>query len=263
MENKNINSIPVIGTAIVNNSHWLQRLINSVDYPTDNFVIFDNNGRGQLIEELDNMIKVPHKFIKKLTVCHLPANIGCSGAWNMIIKCYMTSPYWIIANDDVAFTEGFLEEMVNDALDPDVGIVHGNAGDFNLGAWNLFLIKDWVIQKYGLFDENFYPIYCEDADYIMRLKHHPIKQVIEVKKPYYHGLEINNYDSGQQTKKGEGELIQKFDEANLINFEYMEKKWGPRWRSTWPYFTPFNDPNMPLSITTYDLEYVRRKYLGF
>jgi hypothetical protein len=256
-------SIPVIGTAVVNGAHWIKKLIDSIDYPTDNFVIFDNNGRGELIEELDNMTKIPHQFIKNMKVCHMPANIGCSGAWNMIIKCYMLSPYWIITGHDIEFIPGFLEEMIRLAEDPEVGMVHGGAGDFNDGGYELFLIKDWVIQKYGLFDENLYPAYCEDADYIMRLKHNPIKSIPSVGKPFLHGGGTNYYETGQQTKRGEPHLIDKLNDVNIINFEYMEKKWGPNWRMTWPFLHPFDNQTMPLTYTSYDLEFVRKKHLGF
>jgi GT2 family glycosyltransferase len=138
--------IPVIGTAVVNGSHWVQRLISSIDYPVENFVIFDNNGKGELIEDLDNLAKIKHPLIDKITVCHMPSNIGVSGAWNLIIKSYMNSPYWIISNHDVAFTVGFLKEMVDAAEDPEIGMVHGKAGDFGLGGYDLFLIRDWVVQ---------------------------------------------------------------------------------------------------------------------
>ncbi len=262
MENK---IIPVIGTAVVNNIHWIKRLVQSVDYPTEKFIIIDNNGRGQLIEELDNLSRTPHPFIKKIIVSHMPANMGCSGAWNLIIKSNIMSPYWIIANDDIAFTPGFLEKMISLSEDPEVGIVHGDAGDFGGGSWCLFLIKDWVIKKFGLFDENFYPIYCEDADYIMRLHNSPIKRIYSVGINYLHGEGTNEtyYETGQQTKKGEKNLEEIFNNANLINFEYMNKKWGKGWRYTAPYKYPFDNPSMPLSITTYDLDFVRKKYTGF
>jgi GT2 family glycosyltransferase len=260
---KKLTPIPIIGTAIVNTPFWIKNLIDSVDYPTDELVIFDNNGRGQLIKELDEIAKQKHKFIKKITVCHLPRNIGCVGAWNMIIKCYLMSPYWIITNHDISFSPGFLEEMIRLASDPEIGMVHGGGGDFGDGSYDLFLIKDWVIQKYGLFDENLYPGYGEDVDYIMRLKHHPIKKISSVEKVYYHGLGTDYYKTGGQTKKGEPELEEKLNKVNLINFEYLSKKWGPRWRQTWPYFNPFNNPDFPISYTSYDLKYIRRKYLGF
>jgi GT2 family glycosyltransferase len=258
------NSIPVIGTAIVNGVHWMKRLIESVDYPTDNFVIFDNNGRGQIAEELDEMVKLSHPFIKKITVTHMPANIGCSGAWNLIIKCFMNAPYWIIVNHDIAFSTGFLEKMLDEARDPEVGIVHGNTGDFEgVGSFDLYLMKDWVVRKYGLFDENLYPAYGEDADYIMRMRHDPIKRVFGIGMQYLHGDGYNYYETGQQTKRSEEGLWEKLNYVNDVNFEYLTKKWGIGWRNMWPYTHPFDNESMPLSTTSYDIDYVRRKYLGF
>ncbi len=258
-----IESIPVIGTAVVTNPFWVTRLLFSIDYPVDNFVIFNNNGRGEITEELDALTKIKHKFVKKVTVCHLPANIGASGAWNMTIKCYMKAPYWIIVNDDVSFGLGFLEEMVKASKDPEVGVVHGKGGDFEVGSWDLFLIKDWVIQQYGLFDENLYPAYCEDADYIMRFRNKPIKRVMSVDKPYYHGLGTEYYEHGSQTKKSSPELYEKLSIINDTNFEYMNKKWGEGWRFCAPTNTPLDVEGMPITYTSYDLDFVRKKHLGF
>lgn len=258
-----MNSIPVIGTAIVNTPYWLHRLIASVDYPVDNFVIFNNNGKGEITEELDNLAKISHKFIKKITVCHMPTNIGVSGAWNLIIKSYLTAPFWIITNHDVSFGIGFLEEMFNAAQDPEVGMVHGKRGDFNLPNFDLFLIKDWVIQKYGLFDESLYPAYCEDADYLMRFSHSPLKINAELKSTYYHGLGTEYYTHGSQTKKSDPILSSQLTQVNQINFEYMNKKWGENWRFMGPYPNPFNKEGNSITTTTYDLEFNRKKYLGF
>lgn len=256
-------SIPVIGTAIVNGIHWLHRLIESIDYPVDTFVIFDNNGRGELVEELDSLAKIEHTFINKIVVCHMPSNIGVSGAWNLIIKSYVMAPYWIIVNHDVAFTPGLLQEMVTAAEDSEVGMVHPNAGDFNIGSYDLFLIKDWVIRDYGLFDENLYPAYCEDSDYIMRLVHRPIKAVKGLTRKYYHG-ETTDYEvSGMQTMKADPSIEAKLQSINLINFEYMNQKWGERWRTCWPHVHPFNIESNSIKMTTYDIEYVRKKHLGF
>ena len=44
------------------------------------------------------------------------------------------------------------------AQDDTVGLVHGNEGDFKIGSFDLFLIKDWVVQSHGLFDEKFIPM---------------------------------------------------------------------------------------------------------
>ena len=103
--------IPVIGTAIVNGVHWLQRLLDSVDYPVENFVIFNNNGKGEITEELDKIANTSHPLIDKIYVCHLPHNLGVSCVWNMVIKSFVNAPYWIICNHDIAFTPNLLNSF--------------------------------------------------------------------------------------------------------------------------------------------------------
>jgi GT2 family glycosyltransferase len=257
-------TIPVIGVPTLKNPKWIKRLYLSVDYPTDNFVIFNNNGKGEITEDLENLKNLNQPFVKKLTIVHLPSNLGVSTVWNLIIKSYLMAPYWIIVNDDIAFTEGLLQEMFQAAEDKKVGMVHGYGGDFGDGAWDLFLIKDWVIQQYGLFDENLYPAYCEDADYIMRFHHNPIKKVTQLSNKYYHGEGLSDeyYTHGSQTKKSSEELTRRLNEINEINFEYLNKKWGEGWRQTNPYRFPMNNETLPITYTTYDLEFARKKYLG-
>ena len=256
-----MDKIPVIGTAVVNSSYWVSRLIMSVDYPVENFVIINNNGRGEIDSELDNLKNLNKKFIDNIKVCHMPSNIGCSGAWNLIIKCYMNSPYWIIVNDDVSFGPNLLEEF-NDTqiVNPDVGLIHAKSGN-----WDLFLIKDFIINEYGLFDENLYPAYYEDIDYNMRFIHKPTNKITYLKGFYYHGnsLEYSDKNGGSQTRKSDPELGKKIDSAHKYNFHYMYKKWGERWRELCPYLYPFNIEGTPISTTTYDLNFVRSKNLGF
>ena len=259
-------SIPTIGTAVVNSTYWVSKLIMSVDYPVDNFFIVNNNGKGELDAELENLKNLNKRFIKKITIANLPGNIGCGGAFNLIIKCFINSPYWIMVNDDVTFGLGFLEEMFTEAeADPTIGLIHGYPGDFNLGSWDLFLIRDHIIQEFGLFDENLYPAYCEDADYIMRFVYKPIKKILSLTKTYYHGNhEKGGYmENGQQTQKTDTSLVAKFDNSHNLNKEYLDKKWGNGWRLCNPYQTPFENSDMPLSYTSYDLSFLRKKYLGF
>ncbi len=52
--------VPVMGTLIVSGVDVLRRLLASVDYPVKEFVIFNNNGRGQIDAELDELVKEPH-----------------------------------------------------------------------------------------------------------------------------------------------------------------------------------------------------------
>ena len=260
--------IPVIGTAIVNGAHWLERLVKSVDYPTDRFIIFNNNGRNLITDELNEIAKISNPFINKIEVCHLPANLGCPTAWNLIIKSAVMAPYWIITNHDVAFTPGFLEKMINLAEDPEVGIVHGAKGQWDFGTWDIFLIKDFVIQKYGLFDENLYPAYEEDMDYYMRIlaDDNKLKRIESVGIPYHHGDALDDYDNhGSQTTRDEnGTLKAKIDLGQTLNQDlYMDQKWSKTWRYCGPTKYPFDNESLPLSYTSYDIDFIRKKYMGF
>lgn len=257
-------SIPVIGTAVVNSTKWVTRLLESVDYPVDNFVIINNNGRGQLDSELDALKAKVHPFVKKITVTHMPANLGVPGTWNLIIKCYMNAPFWIIVNDDISFGTGFLKEMYEKAMsDVTIGLIHGHEGDFGVGSWDLFLIRDTIIKIFGLFDENLYPAYNEDADYFLRFMHNPINKVLSLSSMYYHGNgEKGEYHKeGSQTQKTEPDLEAKLDYSNDLNIEYLTNKWGKDWRYCNPSKQPFG--SYPISYTSYDLDFVRKKHLGF
>ena len=257
--------IPFIGTAVVKNPFWVRRLVTSIDHPVEHVCIVNNNGLGEITAELDEISRWKHPMIGKISVVHMPANIGASGAWNLMIKCYMKCPYWIIANDDIAFGPGFLKEMNDAALsDPEVGLIHGHSGDYGVGSWDLFLLLDHIVSKFGLFDENLYPAYNEDADYIMRFVHRPIKKIMSLTSQYFHGFGTKEeyYTHGSQTKKSSPELRAKLDEVNLRNIEYMTRKWGPDWRQC----NPSPKPALPLSSvasTSYDLDFVRTKHLGF
>ena len=263
--------IPVVGTLIVNEIKWLKRQINSVDFPVENYIIINNSG-GELDHELENLVanNFMHKYIKNLKVYHMPYNIGCAGGWNMIMKSFMHSPYWVIINHDCSFGSGFLKEMYEAAQDKETGLVFGNGGDFGLGSFDLFLIKDWVIQSHGYFDENLYPCYGEDSDYIMRLHIKPVKTVLNLQSKYFHGdgtmsdgANHDYYETGMNTKKYSPELYEKLTYSNDKNFEYLFKKWGPGWRKVNPWKHPFNIEGLDIRSSIVDLEFCRDKHLGF
>jgi hypothetical protein len=255
-----LNPIPIIGVPIVNGVHWLKRLIESIDYPVDEVCIINNNGRGELDNDLFELSQTKYHYIGKITICTLPSNIGCAGAWNLIIKSYMLKPYWVICNHDIAFTSGYLKEMATKAQNEDVGMVFSKHQE-----WCLFLLKDWVVQQCGLFDENFYPAYCEDIDYAIRIQSLDIK-CDNVMLPYLHG-DKGYKESGSQTWRTDMSLYPKVEHAHNMNHEYMAQKWGNEWKEKEWQFTPnkypFDNENLPVSTTTYDIGFLRQKHFGF
>lgn len=258
-------SIPVIGVPIVNGVQWLQRLIDSIDYPVKELFVINNNGRDQITEELNKLSQQQHPFIQKIRVAHLPSNLGVPGSWNLIIKCYMNAPYWMITNHDIAFPPGFLEKVYNKVKDsPEVGAFLGAEKQ-----WDVFVLRDTAVQACGLFDENLYPAYVEDWDYLFRLNRQNVKWET-INEPYLHG-EKDYKTSGSQTWRIEQDLKDKLSFCRDANeLEYVAQKWGPQWLKDWhkdysltPWEYPFNNPSIPYSYTTYDLNFVRKKNLGF
>lgn len=265
--------IPILGIPIVNGFHWLQRLIDSIDFPIDTVVILNNNSDDtELTNNLEQLQRNNHNLnINQIKICNLPGNIGVAASWNLIIKSNINSSYWLICNNDIGFTTGLLKAFYDQAQNTDIGIIHGSGGDFGDGSYDIFLIKDWVVQEIGLFDENLYPAYCEDADYIMRIHNYRKNknlQTICLNIPYYHGHKLSSdfncyLESGRQTGRQKQGLMERLDQINIQNFEYMNNKWGEGWRTTNPQEFALNIQNMPLTYTSYDLNFCRSKFIDF
>jgi hypothetical protein len=81
--------------------------------------------------------------------------------------------------------------------------------------------------------------------------------------PYLHGDSLEYKEGGSQTIKLDAMLKEKVDHARYMNENsYMNEKWGESWRWCDPSKTPFNK-DFPITYTTYDLDFNRRKHLGF
>jgi beta-1,4-mannosyl-glycoprotein beta-1,4-N-acetylglucosaminyltransferase len=264
-------SIPVLGTLVCTTTKWIEKQIQSIDFPVENYIIINNN-ENFLAEKLDILVSKGNKFIKNFKVYHMPYNLGCAEGWNTIIKSFLFSPYWVIVNDDVSFTPGFLKELHETALEnPDAGLIHGNPCNLNylrkFGSFDMFLIRDWIIKDFGLFDTNFYPAYQEDYDYIFRLRNSSVKIINQLKHKYYHGDTFHYSKSGQNTKKFSNELSNKLINIRYKNYNYFLKKWNACPESINEnnindiYKYPFNNPANKLSLSLYDIEFAREKSL--
>jgi len=259
------NSIPVLGTAVVNGVSWLESQIHSIDFPIDLYVVVNNSGKTSVSQELDAVLSHANPNIQRTMKVDLPGNIGCAGAWNLMIKSTMMNPYWVICNHDVSFSPGLLAAVHSNMVSGEVGVLHGSSGDFKVGSWDLFGIADSVIRSHGLFDENFYPAYVEDLDYLMRLLRQPVKRVM-LDMPYQHGNGTNRqYDQhGSQSLRADDDLRERVHRARWINENnYMVEKWGKDWRWCITHPRPWNEPSNSVGSWHWQLDFVRDKYTGF
>lgn len=140
-------SIPVLIVPILNRYDLLEEMLNSINYPIDNILIIDNGGQ--------------FKTDKNIKVLNMPANLGLSAAWNLGIKCYPNAKYWLFASADTKWGESSLQEI--DSLSGSDKLILTD------DAYGCFSVGENIIDKVGLFDEYFYPIYFEDNDFHERV----------------------------------------------------------------------------------------------
>lgn len=162
-------------------------------YPSYEIIVVDNGSRENDVDELKQMEK--KRFIDKLILN--PENIGFSKANNQGIKA-ARGDYFLLLNNDTIVTENWLHNLVEVAeSSEDIGIVGPNLPPYDnpgicygggyvddsgiarhmyntderdveqVGGAALFFKKE-LIEKIGLLDEGFSPIYFEETDFCAR-----------------------------------------------------------------------------------------------
>lgn len=150
--------IPVVGFATLTKFNLAERLLHSIDYPVEHLVVVNNSGTKQW---------QPFKpeTVQNLWHIEVPFGLGLVGAWNLIIKSTPYAPYWVLVNDDAWFYPGSLEQIENQVDSNALNFVH-----IEQTPWAAPIIGEGVVEKVGLYDEAFYPIYFDDNDYERRIR---------------------------------------------------------------------------------------------
>jgi len=158
--------IPVIGFATLKRFDLAERLIASIDYPVEHLVIVDNSGE-------QSWQPVKPDLVSKMWVIRVPYGLGLVGAWNLIIKTTPYAPYWLLVNDDAYFEAGALEKIASEVDTQALNFLQINT------AWSAVVFGEGMIDKVGLYDERFYPLYFDDNDLERRVRQHgvPIKTI--------------------------------------------------------------------------------------
>lgn len=146
--------IPVLGVAVLNRPDLLNRLLGSIDVLVEDLVIIDNAGGLDIAgcDAAENIWHLP-----------LPSNLGVAGSWNLVIRSTPFAPWWLIVNSDAYFNPGQLAEIAGEARTDALCLTEA------VPPWACFTVGEEVVSTVGLFDERFYPAYCEDVDYERRV----------------------------------------------------------------------------------------------
>jgi hypothetical protein len=170
--------LPLLGVPILNRFDLLERLLLSLDHPVHTLAIVDNSGgRGEGRSQLDRLVARGHPLIEHICVATPFRNMGVAGSWNLILRSFPEAAVVLLANNDVQLSRGGLRSALS--------ALHWNTPCFlpmlpGAARFSAFLLTAGAWDLLGFFDENFYPAYCEDADYLERIAAQPLVQTIEL-----------------------------------------------------------------------------------
>lgn len=177
-----------------------------------------DNGKQNIIAETPVLNK-----IKNIYIYEQDYNLGVAASWNLLCnKIFEKYENALIVNDDIYL--GYKTEVVKKAITKsNVGLIQS---DFK---WSVFLINKNLYDYVGEFDEDFYPAYFEDSDYIYRVKLKGLLHEVDYSLSPMIKRENSSVDADKK-------LFDNFFQRNRMRYI---KKWGnaPLLET---YQTPFN-----------------------
>jgi len=149
--------IPNLIVPVLNRYDLLQRMLDSIDHPVKHLLIIDN-GAADVLEDM--AIDVP-ACVEHTTYLPMPANLGVAASWNLGIKSFPYDDRWFIVSNDVRFEPGALQRL-SEARSDEITL------SSMFPHWQAFALGYEAVKRVGLFDERFFPAFCEDNDYTFR-----------------------------------------------------------------------------------------------
>ena len=213
--------IPVLGFCTLKRFDLAERLIHSIDYPVEHLVIVDNSGTQEWTPPEN-----PH--VLNQWVIRVPYGLGLVGAWNLIIKATPYAPYWVLVNDDAWFEPNSLK-IIADNVDTEAL----NFVDI-VPAWSCVIFGEGMINKVGLYDERFYPLYCDDNDFERRVDKAGVpKRFIAAKVHHENSSTLNSGFAVQNSRSfmaNQALLESKIAEEDFSSGEWtLESRRANRW----------------------------------
>lgn len=149
-------SIPNLTIPVLNRYDLLTRCLHSIDFPVQHLLII-NNGQDA------PWFKKKPDLVERMTWLDMPSNFGVAASWNLAIKSFRHDPVWFFASNDMWFEPGALEQLF-DSAKPDALTLTEMFPHFHA-----FALGEEIVETVGLFDENIYPAFEEDIEFLARL----------------------------------------------------------------------------------------------
>ncbi len=201
--------------------------INRADLLIPTLARYKQDFPGTLIFVVDNGCQSFPILNEFVTIYPTPTNVGVAASWNFLAQqafLLHDLPFLWLLNDDV-----YSGKKENQILD----LFNFNEGEqffCSPGSLSSFIIGRDLFKKIGPFDEQFFPAYFEDNDYLYRMK------LAGCNKRVTSWLSCEEYRNSSSIEK-DPSLNRRFD----TNKQYYLAKWGglPEYEK---FKTPFNKP---------------------
>ena len=208
--------IPTLGIPILNKPNLLQRFFDSIDDgPIDRLLVIDN---GSVIKGAN--LRWPTD-VGSIHVTDPGYNMGVAGSWNHTIRANMNDPWWVLANNDMKLSPGSLRALSDSMSDIDHNetpvISRIQVGNEDWGNhFGVFAVNAAAIETVGWFDENLYPIYFEDTDWMRRAEKLDIRRIL---------VPSGSFHDGNASWKDSRVLREHNKKSWDGNVKYFDSKW--------------------------------------
>ena len=140
---------------------FLSRLFSTIDHCVINFVIVTHKDYQFTRNELEILKR--SRSVRNITLALSPNKIvGVSEGWNIGLRLFHSSPWFLICAYDVEFLPGQLQKLNhniwNDLNPSYANMFLVNWQNLQPGGYNLFAFDNFTFRELGYFDENFFPV---------------------------------------------------------------------------------------------------------
>ena len=164
-------ALPLMGVPILNRPDLLERLLASLDHRVEILAIVDNS-RGTASEEavgavLSQLEADGHPLINRVAIAKPFGNAGVAASWNLVLRAFPEAQIALLVNNDVQLASDVIRQALELIRDQSVSFLPLLPPPQQFSG---FLISADCWDRVGLFDPAFNPAYCEDLDYLDRLR---------------------------------------------------------------------------------------------
>jgi GT2 family glycosyltransferase len=205
------------------------------------FLIISHTQIPEKVDELDKLGERPDVVYRRYGV-----NRGLAKSWNEGILWGLEQHFdaTLVVNEDVVLAPGDVDRLATTAVHHrDAPLAMGRAYHHSEQRWawseyGCFVVNPLLLETLGCFDENFFPIYCEDSDFRRRLKLAGLSPAFCEETRIIHG---GSRSLAQPAVARQNSL------TYARNRQYYQRKWGGE-AGTESHSQPFGDPRFTYYI---------------